>query len=271
MEKQIVQEYLNGTSSNELARKYNFKTGKSILDKVKKYGYKPRDATEAMMVNKEYANFSMEFIDNEFKAYFLGLLLSDGHAIKRYNKNKITPGHYVGLSMTDLDAIEFISSTLGKKYNIIKRKHPRQTIYRIIINGKKFFDEVARYGVVERKSRILKKIFLNKNENKYLPYIIRGIIDGDGWIREDGREFFISSASKEFIEWLKDVLENKLYMVYLNIIHNKENDVWYLRSSFEKNINILKTLVYDKRFGMQRKYNKLYGKSSETIMETLNN
>jgi hypothetical protein len=23
-----------------------------------------------------------------------------------------------------------------------------------------------------------------------LPYIIRGIIDGDGWIRNDGKEFF---------------------------------------------------------------------------------
>ncbi len=262
-------------------KKYNFKTRKSITDKVKKYGYTPRNATESKMLNKKYADFSMEIIDNEFKAYLLGLLLSDGYVIKGYNRNKITRNYYVGLSMADLDVIEFISIFLDKKYNIINRGIPKKVIYRIVIHGEKFFNEVARYGVVERKSKTLNKIILNDNEYKYLPYIIRGIIDGDGWIREDGKEFYICSASKPFIEWLKDTLENKLYMVDLNINYNynrfkygdtvKYGDIWYLRSSFEKNINILKTLVYDKPFGMQRKYNRLYGKSSETIMETLDN
>ncbi len=36
MEMKIVEEYLNGVSTRSLMEKYNFKTRKSITDKVKK-------------------------------------------------------------------------------------------------------------------------------------------------------------------------------------------------------------------------------------------
>jgi len=266
MEMQIVQEYLNGASSYELKNKYGFKTKKSILDKVKKYGFKIRNPRECQMINKEYSNFSFEIINNEFKAYFLGLLFSDGYITKR--KTKSTYNYIIGLDLTDEDAIQFISSTLKKKYIFIKRNPPRKNKYRITLHGEKLNKELNRFGVVERKSKIINKINLYESEYKYFPYIIRGLIDGDGWIRNDGKEFYICSASKHFIEWLKETIEIRLFMKELNITHS-DKDIWYLRTSLDINIKILKLLVYDKPFGMQRKYNRLYGKSSETTMEAL--
>ena len=112
-----------------------------------------------------------------------------------------------------------------------------------------------------------KFIVLEENEQKYIPYIIRGMIDGDGWIRKDGKEFYICTASYDMALWIKSTLENKLYMMDVNI--HKEPGVWQIRTSLQHNLEILKLLVYNKPFGMSRKYNKLHSEPSETIMEYL--
>lgn len=257
MEKQIVNEYLNGASTKFLMNKYGFKTRKSITDKVKKYGYSIRSSREEKMKDKPYEYFSMNTIDSAFKAYFLGLLLTDGYVVH----------NTVGLDLIDEDCIKFISSTINKQYKSYKREGNRKDRHRIIINNPKLVNELKRFGVVPRKTKILNGFELQENEQKYYPYIIRGMIDGDGWIRKDGKEFFICTASYNMALWIKKVLENKLYMSDLNI--HPEETVWQVRTSNSHNLDILKTIVYDKPFGMIRKYNKLHSEPSETIMEYL--
>lgn len=260
IERQIVDEYLNGASTKYLKDKYNFKTNKSIIDKVKKYGENPRTQREELMLNKTYEEFSMSIIDSWFKAYYLGLIIADGYIVN----------NVVGIDMVDEDVIQFISNIIDKPYNIIKRKPPRQNKYRITLNSPRLIDEFKRLNIGERKSKTLGAINLYDIEYKYFPYIIRGLIDGDGWIRKDGKEFFICSASLEFIKWLKNKMEEKIYMQDLNIVQQDEinkTTMYQLRSSLKRNINILKVLVYDQPYGMQRKYNLIHDKPSETIME----
>lgn len=257
MEKQIVNEYLAGASTKFLMNKYGFKTRKSIIDKVKKYGYKVRSNREEMMKNKPYENFSMSVIDSEFKAYFLGLLLTDGYIVH----------NTVGLDLVDEDCIKFISSIIEKPYHSYQRDENRQPRHRLIINNLKLVHELERFGIVSRKTKILNGFTLQEDEEKYFPYIVRGMIDGDGWIRKDGKEFYICTASYNMALWIKKTLENKLYMSELNI--DEASKVWQIRTANSHNIDILKTLVYDKPFGMSRKYNKLHSEPSETIMEYL--
>lgn len=257
MEMKIVEEYLNGVSTRSLMEKYNFKTRKSITDKVKKYGYRVRSSREEVMIHKPYEYFSMEIIDSEFKAYFLGLLLTDGYVVH----------NTVGLDLTDEDCIKFISSTIQKPYKSYNRDGNRKIRHRLIINNPKLVSELKRFGIINRKTKTLQGFVLEENEQKYIPYIIRGMIDGDGWIRKDGKEFYICTASYNMALWIKSTLENKLYMMDVNI--HKEPDVWQIRTSLQHNLEILKLLVYNKPFGMSRKYNKLHSEPSETIMEYL--
>lgn len=257
MEMKIVEEYLNGVSTRSLMEKYNFKTRKSITDKVKKYGYRVRSSREEVMMHKPYEYFSMEIIDSEFKAYFLGLLLTDGYVVH----------NTVGLDLTDEDCIKFISSTIQKPYKSYNRDGNREIRHRLIINNPKLVYELKRFGIINRKTKTLQGFVLEENEQKYIPYIIRGMIDGDGWIRKDGKEFYICTASYDMALWIKSTLENKLYMMDVNI--HKEPDVWQIRTSLQHNLEILKLLVYNKPFGMSRKYNKLHSEPSETIMEYL--
>lgn len=256
----MVLEYVNGESTTYLRKKYGYKTNKSVIDKVKKYGYTVRSNIEEKMKNKLHRDFSLEKIDNLFKAYYLGLLVTDGYVVN----------NAVGLDLVDKDVIEFISHVVKKPYSTYVQKEPNQTKYRIRIDNPQLVYELKRYGVEERKSKTIGNLSLYEDEYKYLPYIIRGIIDGDGWIRKDGKEFFICSASQTFIQCLKTIMEERLYMRDLNIIKKTEMNqsiTYVLRTSLIRNINILKYIVYDIPYGMQRKYNLVHGKPSETIME----
>lgn len=264
MEMQIVKEYLDGASTKDLCKKYGFKTPKSITDKVRKYGEQVRSNQEEKDRAKSYREFTVEKLDNEFKAYYIGLMLSDGYVISGRNT--------VGIDMTDEDVIEFLSTTIGKTYKTLPNYKdgdhylPR---HRIILTDKRIYNEVARYGIVPNKSLILEGFDLTTEEYRFFPYIIRGLIDGDGWVRKDGSEFFISTGSQKFAEWIKFSLETRLYMTGVNLVPPwDDRAVWQVRTAGKRNLDILKLLVYDKPFGMSRKYNLLHGKPSETIMET---
>lgn len=244
-----------GTSLNILRAKYGFKTNKSITDKIKKY-YSQEEARKLIDnmrgIRKGYS-YTMETISNQFDAYFLGLLLTDGYVTTREKD--------IGLDLTDEDAIKFISEIIGHGYK--KYEYPdennRLPRYRIVISDKRLVENVKRYRIVRNKTYTLQGPDLKEEEKKYLPYIIRGIIDEDGCIFKTSYgapAFFICSASENFIDWCKYTLENNLYMTNIGK-RRSEAGLWRIESAEHYNIIKLLALVYDKPFGMERKFNLL--------------
>ena len=247
-EYKMARMYKQGLTANEIAKRFGYKTRNSVLKKLDKLNIKRRDWNEVQKNNKTYINFSMERLDSEYKAYFLGLLLTDGYIDKKRG--------FIGLELTDKDAIIFLSKYLNAKFISIKSNH--KTKYRIILYGNNLLSQVERLGVIENKTFDLRGPNLNEEEGKYLPYIIRGIIDGDGWIRKDGNEFFISSASREFINWCKNSLEELGFEnIKIRFVENEYNGIYLIRSARRVNIELLKSKVYNKSFGMERKYKLL--------------
>lgn len=253
-EREMVERYLKGEKSVDLIKEYGYKTTKSLEDKVKKYGYKMRTRSESENLMKPHRKFSVESVDSPFKAYFLGLMVTDGWIDKRGT---------IYLSMADKDVIKFVSSVIKKDYIVILEdgKLPQ---YRISFNHPQLLKELNSRGIYNNKSKTKEHVLFYDSEQKYLPYFIRGVIDGDGWIRKDGKEFFIASGSEKFAYFIKDLLENKLYMTSLNVVVGES--AWTIRSAESKNINILKAIVYDVPYGMSRKFNVLQGRISETTM-----
>lgn len=254
IELKIVEEYKAGASVNSLCEKYGFKRKESILNKVKKYypdSY--TDIIEEAKINRKGYNYKLEKISNEFDAYFVGLMLTDGYV----------SNNQVGIDLTDEDCISFLSSVIGKKYstyepNSIKGKKNR---HRLILNDKELVNNLKRFGIVSNKTLTLQPplLLLEKEEEKFIPYIIRGIIDGDGSITNTSYgapELKISSMSKDFIDWLIYVLQNKLFLQDVGIEQNKEK-MYTIKTAHSRNIIKIICLVYDKPFGMQRKYNKI--------------
>ena len=269
MEKEIVDAYLAGESTKDLCKKYGFKTKKSITDKVKKHGYNPMEIRKEIEIqNKEYYQFSLDKIDSVVKAYILGIIITDG------NVNE-ADGHFE-INLTDEDAMTYLSSQIGKDYKTYPSYNDsirNKNIHRITFKNKRLVEELKRFGVINNKSKILQPPNLMEDELKYLPYLFRGIIDGNGWIRKDGKEFYICTASKVFADWLIKTLEEKLFMKNVHLIdstrewNGRPSPLWYVRTALDRNISILKTIVYDNKLGMNRKFDRLHNEPSENIME----
>lgn len=256
-EKQLVQEYLDGTTVSSLMVKYGFKTKKSITDKVKKHlGNNYQNGVREAKQNRRSFNYSFEQINNEFDAYLIGLLLTDGYITTR--------GTDIGIDLNDEDCISFLAKGLNCKYSTYENPITKNKKYRIILSSKEEVEKIARFGIVKNKSLSLQKPNLLKEEEKFIPYIIRGIIDGDGSIGATpiGTPVFrIYSASKDFILWVKECLENKMYMQDITIFKKTNNDsdnlIYEINNSCLINTYKLLALSYNKSFGMNRKYKKL--------------
>lgn len=251
-ELQLVEEYKQGTPVIELMAKYGFKTKKSITDKVKKYyseNYK-EIIKQAQDSRKGYI-YSLKEITSPFDAYLIGLIMTDGYVLSDRDG--------LGLDMTDEDVIKFVASTIGTNYKTYIEKG-RKNRYRVLINVQGISEEAERFGIVPRKSKIIEKPRLVDKERQYLPYIIRGIIDGDGCVSKTsygGAQFYICSMSEQFIDWIIEVLEKDFFMTDIHKRQNTETGMWRVETSNQYNILKLIALVYNKPFGMNRKYNEL--------------
>ena len=250
-ELQLVEEYRKGTPVVELMAKYGYKTKKSITDKVKKYYPDEYESIikEAQSGRRGYT-YSLSELTSPFDAYLVGLLLTDGYVLSDRDG--------LGLDMTDEDVIAFVANTIGTKYTSYDIEN-KKTHYRILITVPGISAEVERFGIVPRKSNVVPEPQLAEKERKFLPYIIRGIIDGDGSVAKTsygGSQFFIVTKSEIFANWIKRVLENDFFMDDISIKISSEG-LYRIETANQYNILKLIALVYNKPFGMNRKYNNL--------------
>lgn len=256
--------YEQGSSGSEIAHMFGYKTRNSIYQILDSVDIARRNTNDIQHDKKSYKHFDISKIDTEFNAYFLGLLYTDGYV----HNNKSTHQHYIQLTLKDKDVMDFISEHIKCKVTNIKKNNCIH--YRIQLHGIDLVNQVEKYGIIQAKTKTLLPTL---DDSINVKYLLRGIIDGDGWVRKDGKEFFICSASINFMNWLKVKME---YMGFKNIYirerktvkGNKDGVIFDIRTSLKHNISILKS-IYDKPFGMSRKYNRVHQvkeRPSETIM-----
>ena len=250
-ELQLVQEYLNGTPVVEIMSKYGYKTKKSITDKVKKYYPNEYESIiKQARDNRRGYTYSLKEITSPFDAYLIGLLLTDGYVLSDRDG--------IALDMIDEDVIKFVADTIGTNYKSYS-DGIHKTKYRVLITIPGITKEVERFGIVPNKSLIVPKPRLYQEEEQYLPYLIRGIIDGDGSVSPTSygsAQFFIVTMSKEFADWIIEMLTKRFFMEDIHIRQN-ERGLYRIETSHQPNILKLIALVYNKPYGMARKYNLL--------------
>lgn len=251
-----------GRSTGEIAKIYGYKTHKSITDKLKAGGVEIRTGQNLHTTMKNYSDDIFEKIDSEWKAYFLGLLLTDGW---------ITGDKIVGYSSVDKDVVEYLSELTGKSVQFVDRRNKEfvnstgykcktSNEYRLVFSSKKMVEDLKRLSVVNNKTHTLQGPNLNYDELQYLPQILRGIIDGDGTLgfpsNKPGSIYFrIASASETFIDWCN----YSLRILGMRNIRKREihEGFWEINSAQPYNVEILMYSIYRDDFGMSRKRNKL--------------
>ncbi len=141
-------------------------------------------------------------IDSQEKAYFLGLLFSDG---------TVSGGSImISLQDKDIDILEKLRDLIQPTKPLLwyKNKNPkRQDTSRLTISNEKIRKRLNELGMVPNKTFKLK--FPDFLREDLIRHFIRGYLDGDGSINSNGGSCNIV-ATLDFCNSMRDILSNQL-------------------------------------------------------------
>src|SRR5262249_47990532 len=133
---------------------------------------------------KSYNEAVFANIDSRAKAYWIGILLTDGYISDTRKDSE----PQVGLQMTDFQLLEKFRQFLESNNPVLEikgRSARHQTMYRVNIFSRRMVNDLSKYGIVPRKTFLT---YLPVLDRQLMPHLLRGILDGDGTIscRQDG-------------------------------------------------------------------------------------
>ena len=244
-EQEIIQEYQNGNSLRKLGEKYNCSpsTIKNILNRNE---ISTRNFSEA---RRNFLNYIIdescfETIDNPDKAYWLGVMYSDGYISKA---RKYTNSFGLSVSEKDLEWLEKFKKFLNyngeiKHYVVTGGYNPGSKYVRLIIGNNKIVEDLEKLGVVEHKSKIISCL----PNIPFLDDFIRGYIDGDGSLLKR-LPYFQISGNKDFLLEIAN---------YFKIPYNLTPDksIYCLRYNAKESRYLEKRLYKNANYYLKRKY-----------------
>lgn len=189
-------------------------------------------------------------------AYFLGLLITDGHIASDKKR-----GEHITMIFTSFEKERDVIISLIKRlfdYNaaIRKRKYGFNKFpnYEIHINSKRFSENLVKTFKIPAgaKSGIVRvPPFLFNSNKKEIGGFIRGVIDGDGSICKD--HIKIASGSIKFLEDMKRLL-NLIGISSGKLMKDKKSNTFSFYISSMENLNNLYHILYsDSEFCYPRK------------------
>lgn len=252
----IVEDFKTGKYyCEDLAEKYNVDvhTVYRALDKAgltRKTGYRSN-------CDEHY----FEQIDTPEKAYALGFITADGAVVNNclaievhqrdagvldFFRHEINPAAAKTIIRSKSDQV----ASNGKRYIYEKNN------VRVAFSAKQLGIDLAKYGVVQNKSKVITGIQECMVNSPYLSFYFRGLFDGDGCIKENGG-VCLYSGSRKFLENVQNILVSKINVSRLKIYHGTSYFLsWNCKSDRQKFFDFLYDDL-DKAYFYPRKYNRL--------------
>ena len=189
LKQEIIKYYLSQPMTmKQVEDKYELShpTMTKILKDIPKY-------TKAKLNNPNMKEHFFQEINEEAKAYFLGLLISDGNVFKDNAGRQASIS--ITLDLKDEYMLEKFKEVLQANTSV---GHDGRGCGQIAVRSNIMAEDLAKYGVVPRKSY---NTYLPQVSKEMMPHLIRGIFDGDGSIMakpnpsNDGHNRFLHSIS----------------------------------------------------------------------------
>lgn len=205
--------------------------------------YKVKPYSKVKLFSPNLSEHYFQSIDTEEKAYFLGLIITDGCVYSKNDRQNL-----VSLTLQDKD-----------KYIIEKFKESIQSNKTVTSDGRGsssinilsniMVEDLRQYGIVDNKS--LCTIFPNNIPNHLYKHLIRGILDGDGSIA-----FYARPNRKCHVKAIRFCQGNKQFLLDLvDYLHN-EVDVKPVNAYAEK--GTLWSISYCSTDSLYKLYHYLY-------------
>ena len=244
-EKEIIDLYKQGYSMAKLGKLWgcNPSTIKNILNA---YGESGRTLSEARRNTLGYtiSEDIFEEINTPEKAYWLGVMYSDGFITKTKYTNKF------GISVAEKDKVwlEKFKQFLNYNGEIHNYKvndsgyKPGTPYVRLLIGNNKIVADLEKWGVVEHKSKKLDRL----PDIQLKEDFIRGYIDGDGSLRKDFPNIRICGT----YDFLTDIAN----FLKLNYHIYQDKTIYSLAYNTKESAYLEKTLYQDAKYYLDRKY-----------------
>lgn len=246
----IIKYYQEGKTAKEILSLYNDKveSENTIMSIVKNVGIgRPRGTVCDADVNY------FETIDTEGKAYFLGLMLTDGN-VHRIKRNTEQYRIQIALQSQDRDILERFKKELHSSNKIIHYQKDKRDECIFGIQSVKMAYDLSKQGITPNKTFIAE---LNYNIPPDLfRHYIRGIFDGDGTVYYSNEHLhFGFYGTHKLVTQVQDWLIEQI-----NLTRHKITDketVSFTTYQKRKDIENFYRLIYtDANFYLKRKKEK---------------
>lgn len=203
-------------------------------------------------------NRELQKINNQYKAYLLGLFYADGNISLNQTHCRIA------LHEQDVEVLNSIKT----KFNFFKMYQDKNKHQFILYSGYALIKkDLISNGCFPQKSTINKNITkLPKLKNNLIRHFIRGYFDGDGGCYLDinsnkiQKRVYIYSASKNLLEEISNILrQNNI----VSILRNSREDLYILQISTVSYKEFYNYLYIRATIKMRRKVDKF-----KTILKT---
>lgn len=175
IEEKVINYYsVDRLSSNKIANMLHINV-KTVFAILKRNDINVRSISEAKMIYTCNDNYFNQ-IDNEDKAYWLGVLFADGSISK-----KASNSGQIFLSSKDKHWVKMFLDSIASTntLNIEYHKKFKKYIYKAQITSKQMFNDLSEKGCVENKTKI---IIFPEITTSLEHHFIRGFFDGDGTV-----------------------------------------------------------------------------------------
>lgn len=228
-----------GHSLKETSEKYNINYTTLRLNLVK-LGFRTPTRKGKLNPTVNFNEHYFDNIDNHDKAYFVGLLLSDGYICK-------TPYSWaVGLALQDEDKyiLEKLKESMESNCSITHYKNSNK----IVFNGSEhLINSLKKLNFSEDKSHTDYNV--PNISDEFFNSFVRGYFDGDGCITIKSTGYSVASIccnSELFLNDLKDRL-TKFGIPDIRVkceIGNRKHALYVLYISKKENQQLFKKFIY---------------------------
>ena len=246
----LEQKYCNeGEDLNKLAEYFNWDR-ETLRNLINEKGLvKKTNNRVNKRLNEEY--FSV--IDSEEKAYFLGLLITDGSVDKKDGRQGRIR---LQLQATDKDILIKFKNALQVDSDLILDPRGNQC-YSVEFSSDKIFNDLSKYNIIPNKTYSISNLPTNI-PNHLMKDFLRGMIDGDGSITFD--KIMSKDVALNFTSYYQSFVLD--FQKEINKLINKSepNKVFFTSAwhcqwrGYNQVLNILNILYKDATIYINRKY-----------------
>lgn len=244
-EQKSIEEFKQGTlkSAYQVKKKYGIHNDKFRL-MCQYYGIEVGHANFKHTLNRN----AFASIETEEDAYILGFITADGYLSEARNSVAIK------LNSRDEDILIKISNYLGYNGEIKHTQHQQthNTLSSVLFCSSQLIKNLKQYGLHRQKS--LQETFCTDIPDHLTRHYIRGLIDGDGFIKQSVKGIGLCGSENITTNVAKYLIQELNLNIPLKIRREGESDLHRMEFSGNNAVKIMKYLYEDSRIYLDRKY-----------------